>query len=63
LSGHRRVPAFGLSGGGEGSTGDDSVAKRDGFSQTLSSTASFKVDAGDVLSLSTPGGGGYGKAK
>jgi len=61
LSGHRRVPAFGLLGGGEGSTGDNSVAKRDGFSQALSSTASFKVDAGDILTLNTPGAGGVGK--
>ena len=63
LSSHRRVPAFGLLGGGEGATGDNRVVKRDGFSQVLPSTASLKVDAGDILSLSTPGGGGYGKAK
>ncbi|MEZ0152188.1 MAG: hydantoinase B/oxoprolinase family protein [Candidatus Reddybacter sp.] len=61
LSGHRRVPAFGLAGGGEGMTGENSVAKRNTPVLGLPSTISLSVEGGDVLTLRTPGGGGFGQ--
>jgi 5-oxoprolinase (ATP-hydrolysing) len=63
LSGHRRVPAFGLAGGGEGAVGVNSVAKNDTRPRVLGSTVSLSVDAGDSLTLCTPGGGGSGAIK
>ena len=62
LSGHRHVPAFGLAGGGEGMPGENSVANSNTIQQALPSTLSFSINAGDVLTLHTPGGGGYGKS-
>ncbi|OUS15670.1 5-oxoprolinase [Gammaproteobacteria bacterium 50_400_T64] len=61
LSGHRRVPAFGLLGGGEGMTGKNELIKKGGSGRLLSPTASFSVEAGDILTLSTPGAGGVGE--
>ena len=63
LSGHRQVSSFGLAGGGEGAPGINSVAKKDTFPQSLGSTVSLFVEAGDTLIVSTPGGGGFGKAR
>ncbi|MBV1928470.1 MAG: hydantoinase B/oxoprolinase family protein, partial [Gammaproteobacteria bacterium] len=62
LSGHRHIPAFGLAGGGEGMTGENSVTNSKANQQTLPSTFSFSVSAGDVITLHTPGGGGFGKS-
>jgi len=55
------VPAFGLAGGGEGQPGANSVAKRNAQVLRLASTISLSVEAGDVLTLRTPGGGGFGR--
>lgn len=63
LSGHRSVPAFGLSGGGEGGVGENSVAKKNTSPRVLGSAVSIGVDAGDSLTLCTPGGGGFGTTK
>ena len=63
LSGHRRVPAFGLAGGGEGAVGVNSVAKKDTSPHVLDATVSMRIDAGDSLTLCTPGGGGYSAIK
>ena len=62
LSGHRHVPAFGLKGGDAGMPGENSVAKSNRVQQVLPPTHSFTVNAGDVLTLATPGGGGCGSA-
>lgn len=63
LSGHRTVPAFGLAWGGEGLVGVNSVAKKDTLAAPLAATVSLSVDAGDTLTLCTPGGGGFGSAQ
>ena len=68
LSGHRCVAAFGLAGGGEGAVGvnsivKNSVAKKDTSPRVLGSTVSMSVDAGDSLTVCTPGGGGFGARK
>jgi len=35
--------------------------RHDGTQDTLPATTSFTVNAGDALTVATPGGGGYGK--
>ena len=60
LSGHRRVPPFGLAGGGPGRTGANSVERADGRRETLAGTATTRLEPGDCLVIETPGGGGYG---
>ncbi len=62
LSGHRRVPAFGLNGGNAGMPGENSVENSYALQRALPSTVSFSINAGDVLTLHTPGGGGFGEA-
>jgi 5-oxoprolinase (ATP-hydrolysing) len=61
LSGHRIVPPFGLSGGGPGATGSNTLARASGEVQPLAGCASVTVEEGDVLEIATPGGGGYGR--
>lgn len=52
----------GFQGGGDGAPGEN-VVIRDGVEERLPDKATFDVDAGDVVSLRTPGGGGWGKPK
>jgi 5-oxoprolinase (ATP-hydrolysing) len=61
LSGHRRVPPFGLAGGGPGAVGHNRLIGADGSKTELGATAAFQVKGGDVLMVETPGGGGYGE--
>ena len=61
LSGHRRVPPFGLAGGGPGAVGHNRLIGADGSRTELGATAAFQVKGGDVLMVETPGGGGYGE--
>ncbi|HET6629818.1 MAG TPA: hydantoinase B/oxoprolinase family protein [Woeseiaceae bacterium] len=63
LSGHRRVPPFGLNGGLPGQTGANRVERADGRSEPLGGTATTRLDPGDCLLVVTPGGGGYGKPR
>ncbi|QPP07725.1 5-oxoprolinase [Streptomyces bathyalis] len=60
LSGHRRVPPYGMAGGGTGALGSNRVERADGSSLVMGACDSAEVDAGDVLVVETPGGGGYG---
>lgn len=60
LSGHRVVPVYGLSGGGNGVVGRNYVERKDGTVEELGSTATRQMQAGDVFVIETPGGGGYG---
>ena len=62
LSGHRQVPVFGLAGGEAGKVGVNSVSKKNASPVALNATVSLSVAAGDLLTLCTPGGGGYGGA-
>ncbi len=61
LSGHRRVPPYGMAGGSPGALGRTSVERADGTIETLRGCDSVDVRAGDVLVVETPGGGGYGR--
>jgi len=63
LSGHRRIPPYGLAGGGAGKPGRNYVLHPDGSQSSLSGTDDIKVHPGDVFVIETPGGGGYGIKK
>jgi 5-oxoprolinase (ATP-hydrolysing) len=61
LSGHRRVPPYGMAGGGPGALGRHWVEHSGGSVTTMRACDSVPVAAGDVFVLETPGGGGYGQ--
>lgn len=61
LSGHRRVPPYGMAGGRAGALGDQHVERAGGGpDEPLEGWDTAELSAGDVLVLRTPGGGGYG---
>jgi 5-oxoprolinase (ATP-hydrolysing) len=60
LSGHRRVPPYGMAGGRPGALGRNYVERADGSVDELAGADSVQVHPGDVLVVETPGGGGYG---
>jgi 5-oxoprolinase (ATP-hydrolysing) len=60
LSNRRRVPPFGLKGGGAGALGRNYVERADGTVEELPARASVNMNAGDAFVIETPGGGGYG---
>jgi 5-oxoprolinase (ATP-hydrolysing) len=64
LSGHRRVPPYGMAGGDPGGLGRNWV-ERAGYPATgeridLSYADEIEMREGDVFVIETPGGGGYG---
>ncbi len=60
LTGHRRVPAFGLAGGGPGALGRNWIEHPGGGVTAMAGCDSVRVEPGDVFVIQTPGGGGYG---
>ncbi|MPY82505.1 MAG: 5-oxoprolinase [Actinophytocola sp.] len=60
LSGHRRVPPYGMAGGSPGALGSNRVERADGTVEDLPGCGSADLSPGDVLIIETPGGGGYG---
>ncbi|WP_149259924.1 hydantoinase B/oxoprolinase family protein [Actinomadura sp. K4S16] len=60
LSGHRRVPPYGMAGGGPGTAGRQWVERADGSVTPMEGCDSLPVGIGDVFVIETPGGGGYG---
>lgn len=61
LSGHRRIPPFGLEGGAPGECGSNTVRRIDGKIETLGGCDQTVLQPGEAISISTPTGGGYGK--
>jgi len=61
LSDRRKMAPYGLQGGQSGSPGRNRIVRRNGASENLSSKCTVWVEPGDVLSIETPGGGGWGK--
>jgi 5-oxoprolinase (ATP-hydrolysing) len=59
----RVVEPFGAAGGGAGKTGRQWVERADGRVEALPGNAEFKLSAGDLFVLETPGGGGFGEAE
>ena len=62
LTGHRRIAPYSMNGGEPGKTGENIIEKSDGKKIQLGSTESVDVEAGDVLIIKTPGGGGFGNS-
>ncbi len=65
LSGHRRVPPFGLNGGGDGQVGENLVRRQDGSKdgrmEKLQGCDATIVDAGEAVIIQSPTAGGYGR--
>jgi len=61
LSGHRSIAPFGLVGGESGALGRNTIERSNGTVELLGSTAEIQMNAGDIFSIATPGGGGFGK--
>ncbi|WDI40977.1 hydantoinase B/oxoprolinase family protein [Bremerella sp. P1] len=59
----RRGPyaPYGLNGGQPGQCGENLLHRVNAPETRLPNTASFSVDAGDILIVKTPGGGGFGR--
>jgi len=66
LSGHRRVPPFGLSGGQPGQIGENWVRRQDGTKdgrmEKLKGCDDTIIDAGEAIIIQSPTAGGYGKS-
>jgi len=62
LSGHRRVPPFGLEGGEPGQVGENWVRRKDHRMERLQGCDETEIDAGEAIIIQTPTAGGYGKA-
>jgi 5-oxoprolinase (ATP-hydrolysing) len=60
LSGHRRVPPFGLAGGGDGQVGENSVRRKGGSIEKLQGCDATVIDVGEAVIIQTPTAGGYG---
>jgi 5-oxoprolinase (ATP-hydrolysing) len=53
-------PPYGLTDGLPGSFGRNSLTRNNGQAEVLAGRAQFFVEPGDVLTIETPGGGGWG---
>jgi len=62
LANHRRVPPFGMAGGGPGALGRNWVERTDGSREEYGATCKVEMQPGDVFVIETPSGGGYGPA-
>ncbi|HVG52185.1 MAG TPA: hydantoinase B/oxoprolinase family protein [Xanthobacteraceae bacterium] len=63
LSGHRRVPPFGLAGGEPGQVGENAVRRKDGRIEKLEGCDDTVIDASEAVIIQTPTAGGYGKVR
>jgi 5-oxoprolinase (ATP-hydrolysing) len=61
LSGHRRVPPFGLAGGEPGEVGENWARRKDGTMQKLKGCDDTVIEAGEAVIIQSPTAGGYGK--
>ena len=62
LSGHRRVPPFGLAGGEAGQVGENWARRKDGRMERLQGCDETVIDEGEAVVIQTPTAGGYWKA-
>lgn len=61
ITGHRRVPPYGLNGGAAGQVGKNYLIRAEGQREELAAVATVTVNADDALIIETPGGGGFGE--
>ena len=52
-------PPYGMAGGEPGALGRNTLLRADGNAEQLAGQAQFVAQAGDILIIETPGGGGY----
>ncbi|XP_037952130.1 5-oxoprolinase-like [Teleopsis dalmanni] len=62
LTERRTLQPYGLDGGSPGKCGLNLLQKSDGRIISLGGKTCIDVETGDIFSMKTPGGGGYGKA-
>ena len=60
LANRRRIPPYGRAGGGPGAPGRNWLERSSGEIVALGSCDRVQVQAGDMVIIETPGGGGYG---
>jgi len=60
VSGHRKVPPYGMAGGAPGECGRTWAERVDGTTVDLDSCDEIEMKPGDVFVIQTPSGGGYG---
>jgi 5-oxoprolinase (ATP-hydrolysing) len=60
LSGHRRVPPFGLAGGQTGQIGENWARRKDGRMERLQGCDATVIDENEAIIIQTPTAGGYG---
>ncbi|MEW6427624.1 MAG: hydantoinase B/oxoprolinase family protein [Thermodesulfobacteriota bacterium] len=60
LTDRRRFPPYGLAGGGPGKKGVN-ILERQGKKKRMPGKVSIETRPGDILHISTPGGGGWGR--
>ena len=61
VASRRTVPPFGLGGGCDGAPGRQWVERENGGCEALPGIVEVELEAGDVITIETPGGGGFGK--
>jgi len=61
LSSHRSTQPFGAAGGQNGQAGKNYVERHNGQVEELKATDQTQMEAGDIIVIETPGGGGYGE--
>ncbi len=61
LSGHRRVPPYGMKGGADGEVGKNWVERVDGSITSLGGSDETLCQPGDVFVIQTPTAGGFGR--
>jgi N-methylhydantoinase B len=61
LSDRRVWAPYGLNGGAEGARGSNSILHANGEIQQVAGKCNFQANAGDVVRIETPGGGGWGR--
>jgi 5-oxoprolinase (ATP-hydrolysing) len=61
LSSHRETEPYGLQGGLPGKKGKNIVTRTDGTTRILGGNDEVFLSTNDIITIKTPGGGGYGK--
>ena len=54
---------YGLDGGGPGAIGVGIIQRADGTTEALAGQSQFVAQPGEILTIQTPGGGGFGRHK
>ncbi|HAR36253.1 MAG TPA: hypothetical protein DCR87_04995, partial [Acidobacteria bacterium] len=62
ISDRRKLKPYGLAGGQPGRAGINLLIRK-GRRRVMASKVNLKLEAGDILRIETPGGGGYGSAE